>query len=73
MKGGAGTSVRRRFRSVPGFLFGVVLLALGSSAFGFTLNVVDSNNDPIAVGYRWLLEEDTTNLVQPGVPSTTSI
>ena len=50
-----------------------MLLALGSSAFGFTLDVVDSNNDPIAVGYRWLLEEDTTNLVRPGVPSTTSI
>ena len=73
MTGSAGTSVQRRFRSVPGFLFGVILLALGSSAFGFTLNVVDSNGDPITVGYRWLLEEDTTNLVRPGVPSTTSI
>ena len=73
MTGGAGTSVQRRFRSVPGFLFGVMLLALGSSAFGFTLNVVDSNDDPITVGYRWLLEEDTTNLVRPGVPSNTSI
>ena len=73
MKGGAGTSVQRRFRSVPGFLFGVMLLALGSSALGFTLTVVDGNDDPIQVGYRWLLEEDTTNLVRPGVPSTTSI
>ena len=74
MKGGAGTPFQRRIHSVPGFfLFGVVLLALGSSAFGFTLAVVDSNDDPITVGYRWLLEEDTTNLVQPGVPSTTSI
>ena len=73
MKGGAGTSVGRRFRWIPGVLFGVMLVALGSSALGFTLNVVDSNNDPIAVGYRWLLEEDTTNLVRPGVPSTTSI
>jgi hypothetical protein len=50
-----------------------MLLALGSSAFGFTLTVVDGNDVPITVGYRWLLEEDTTNLVRPGVPSTTSI
>ncbi len=73
MKGGAGTPIQRRIHSVPGFLFGIVLLALGSSAFGFTLTVVDSNNDPVTVGYRWLLEEDTTYLVRPGVPSTTSI
>ncbi len=73
MKGSVGTFVRRRFRWVPGFLFGVMLLAPGSSALGFTLNVVDSDDVPITVGYRWLLEEDTTNLVRPGVPSTTSI
>lgn len=67
MKGSACKSVQGRFRSLPAFLFVVALLAIGPPAFGFTLNVVDGSGTPISVGYRWLVEEDTTHPVTPGV------
>ena len=55
-------------------LLSVTFLALlHSTALGFTLNVVDGNGTPITVGYRWMVEEDTTHPVTPGVPSTESL
>jgi hypothetical protein len=42
-----------------------------SQAFAFTLSVLDGKtNQPIAVGYRWLVEEDATHHVIPGNPAT---
>ncbi len=44
------------------------------NAEAFTLNVVDGiNNVPITGGFRWLLEEDTTNVTVPGAPVIDSI
>ncbi len=37
-------------------------------ASALTLNVVDANGAAINGGFRWLLEEDTTFAVTPGVP-----
>ncbi|MBI5576785.1 MAG: right-handed parallel beta-helix repeat-containing protein [Deltaproteobacteria bacterium] len=49
-------------------LLSVAFLALlQATALGFTLNVVDGNGTPITVGYRWLLEDDPTQPVTPGV------
>ncbi|MEN8135838.1 MAG: multicopper oxidase domain-containing protein [Thermodesulfobacteriota bacterium] len=51
----------------------VCLLALAltlgwqTAASGFTLNVVDHAGAPIANGFRWLLEEDNTNM--PVIPT----
>jgi parallel beta-helix repeat protein len=39
---------------------------------GFTLRVRDPNGNPVR-GFRWQVEEDTTNYVVPGVPVTDSI
>ncbi|MEW6102014.1 MAG: hypothetical protein AB1481_06980, partial [Candidatus Omnitrophota bacterium] len=49
------------------------LLGLQNNAQAFTLNVVDTNGNPIAVGYRWLLEEDTTHYTTPGAQVANSI
>jgi hypothetical protein len=49
------------------------LVLLHSTALGFTLNVVDGNGVPITAGYRWLVEEDTTHPVKPGVPDNNSV
>jgi FtsP/CotA-like multicopper oxidase with cupredoxin domain len=38
----------------------------------FTLSVVDENGNPVS-GFRWLLEEDTTNYSVPGLPVSDSI
>lgn len=38
-----------------------------------TVNVVDPDGTPIGVGFRWLLEEDNTNVTVPGVPVRVSI
>lgn len=57
------------------FLSGLVLLAgwlVASSAGAFTLNVVDAVGNPVP-NFRWLLEEDTTSLTRPGVPTNNSI
>ena len=49
------------------------ILLFGQFAAGqtgsFTLRVVDGSGNPIPVGYKWLLEEDTTHPSVPGVPS----
>ncbi|HEX9898185.1 MAG TPA: hypothetical protein VGC81_03110, partial [Candidatus Methylomirabilis sp.] len=37
-----------------------------SSVYGFTLQVATSDGTPVA-GFRWLVEEDTTHAVVPGV------
>ncbi|MBP2674488.1 MAG: signal peptide protein, partial [Deltaproteobacteria bacterium] len=73
MKGSAFHSVRGRFHRIPAFLFVVILLAVGPPAFGFTLQVVDGNGTPIPVGYRWLVEEDTTHPVTPRVQDNNSL
>jgi large repetitive protein len=40
-----------------------------SDLHAFTLNVVDRNGSPIVGGFRYLVEEDSTHLNTPGVPS----
>jgi len=44
------------------FLF---CISLQSGVQAFTLNVKDSDGNPVK-GFRWLVEEDTTNYVTPG-------
>ncbi len=48
------------------------LLAMQSAVFGFQLTVQEPNGAPVD-GYRWLVEEDTTNNTVPGVPVANSI
>lgn len=38
----------------------------------FTVNVVDDLGNPVS-GFRWLLEEDNTNVTVPGVPARVTI
>ena len=57
------------FALVGLFLMGAVVT--GDSR-AFTLNVVDPEGNPV-FGYRWLLEEDTTHPVTPGLPDTESL
>jgi len=55
-------------------LFAAALVAiLPCVTWGLTLSVEDGNGVPIAVSYRWLLEEDTTHPVTPGVPDNNSL
>ncbi|MHC4564668.1 MAG: peptidase associated/transthyretin-like domain-containing protein, partial [Planctomycetota bacterium] len=54
-------------------ILGVFLLSvIESSLFGFTLTVQGPYGTPVD-GYRWLVEEDTTNYTMPGVPVADSI
>ena len=56
-------------------VFGLVLfcgLAFATGAGAFTLNVTDSDGKPVN-SYRWLLEEDTTWPVLPGVNVTNTL
>lgn len=48
-------------------------LLLGVNAQAFTVNVVDDSGTPITGGFRWLLEEDNTNVTAPGVSVRVSI
>lgn len=50
----------------------IFLLFFVSNIFAFTLTVQDKNGNPVS-GFRWLLEEDTTHWVNPGVPVNDSI
>jgi len=50
----------------------VTLLMMQSSLSAFTLTVQEPNGAPVG-GYRWLIEEDTTNYTDPGVPVADSI
>ncbi len=55
------------------FLFALIASALFAvSAKAVIVNVVDSDGASIA-GFRWLLEEDNTNVTVPGVPVRVSI
>jgi len=73
MKVTAGIPGIRRNGVFAALLSVAILALLHSTALGFTLNVVDGDGNPVAVGYRWLLEEDTTHPVTPGVPDTNSL
>ena len=56
-------------------LFGFALcmgVAFASGAHAFILNVTDSDGKPVT-SYRWLLEEDNTNLTVPGANVSDSI
>ena len=57
------------------FLFVLISGALFAvSAQAFIVNVVDSSDTPVPVaGFRWLLEEDNTNVTVPGVPTRVTI
>ena len=52
------------------FVLGVCLAV--TSAAAVELSVVDPDGNPVA-GFRWLLEEDNTHWVDPGVPVSDSI
>jgi len=55
------------------FAFFVLLtLAFQASADAFTLSVVDEKGNPVR-GFRWLVEEDTTNVVTPGTVSARTL
>ncbi len=65
--------VFRRLTTCTVVTGGLLAGTLGaSSALAFTLNVVDQNGAAVTVGYRYLVEEDTTQHPVPGV-STTNI
>ncbi len=55
---------------------GALALALAlmcSRVLGFTLTVVDGDGEAVPEVFRWLLEEDTTTLTVPGIPTNDSI
>jgi hypothetical protein len=55
------------------FAFFVLLtVAFQTSADAFTLSVVDEKGNPVR-GFRWLVEEDTTNVVTPGTFSANTL
>src|SRR3989304_8354800 len=45
----------------------VAMLFLSPAAWALTLNVVGPDGEAVT-GYRWLLEEDDTYQISPGVP-----
>ena len=56
------------------FLFALAVCALSAvNARAFVVNVVDPAGTQITTGFRWLLEEDNTNVTVPGVPVRVSI
>lgn len=61
--------IRRSFLFI--ILAACILVTANSNAV--TVNVVDPTGTPIGVGFRWLLEEDNTNITVPGVPVRVSI
>jgi large repetitive protein len=50
----------------------IVVLLAQSSLFGFTLTVQEPNGTSVN-GFRWLVEQDTTNYSIPGAPVANSI
>ena len=55
-------------------LFAAAFVAMvPAMSWGLTLSVEDGNGAPLPVPYRWLLEEDTTHPVTPGVPDNNSL
>jgi hypothetical protein len=54
-------------------IVGLLLIPfLQPSIQAFTLNVVDQDGNPVK-GFRWLVEEDTTNVVTPGTFSARTL
>lgn len=59
---------------ISAWLFvGALFFLLPSIARGFDLNVVDQSGTPISAAYKWLVEEDSTHYVTPGVPDNNSL
>ncbi|MBI5674686.1 MAG: hypothetical protein HZC48_02500 [Nitrospirae bacterium] len=50
----------------------IFMALVPSGAMAFNLNVVDETGAPVS-GFRWVLEEDTTHPVDPGVPVSDSL
>lgn len=61
----ATTGAPKRFLAATALLLGMLFQ---TAAGALTLNVVGSDGVPVT-GYRWLVEEDTTKPVTPGVPA----
>ncbi len=61
------SEANRRVFGLAGWLC-AFLAASNAVAGNFTLNVVDQQGIPVS-GFRWLLQEDTTFAVEPGVPT----
>ena len=59
------------FCGLPGFFNGMPGLD-ASMVQAFTVNVVDQDGNPVN-GFRWLVEEDTTNVVTPGTFSARTL
>ena len=53
-------------------LFMACLVWMPSMVQAFTVNVVDQDGNPVN-GFRWLVEEDTTNVVTPGTFSARTL
>ncbi|MEI6809408.1 MAG: hypothetical protein WCN95_11865, partial [bacterium] len=51
----------------------VACMLTGNSSFALTVNVVDGNNNPIAGGFRWQIEQDTTKVTVPGAKVADSV
>ncbi len=66
--------MNRKLTDRRGGTWAIFLLALAfcalftENARAFVVNVVDPVGAPITGGFRWLLEEDNTNVTVPGVP-----
>ena len=65
---GYGFSVK----SIMAFAGLILCLCFPSSALALVINVVDPDNNPVS-GFRWMIEEDTTHPVTPGVPVSDSL
>jgi hypothetical protein len=73
MRHTAGIPGKGRTGFLSALLSAAFLALLPSATWALTLSVEDGNGTPITVGYRWLLEEDTTHPVTPGVPDNNSL
>jgi hypothetical protein len=49
-----------------------VFMMIPAAAMAFTVTVTDPSGTPVS-GFRWLVESDTTQYVEPGVPVSDSI
>ena len=61
-----------RFKRVLFLLFISVSLLWGAEVSALTLQVVDPSGHPVS-GYRWLVEEDNTYHVEPGVQTADTL
>ncbi len=71
--------MKKKLNNTQGKIFSFLLIFLTISALitvnanAVIVNVADPDGVPIGVGFRWLLEEDNTNVTVPGVPTRVSI